>query len=525
MIRRVGLDNLVVVAALDKVLALEPPTLRVDTGDPELDRELCRLPPRPHRPEPHSRPQSLDVGARREDHATSVHGQLGPGDQAGDARRDRRVLDRGALRPDPRAAPPARPLPLPPALASEVELHRHLRDTLARNVDCETNLSFLGGGCWQHHVPAICDEIVRRSEFVTPVWGTPSSDYGRNQAWFEFTSQLGELLALDFVGLPVYSWGCAAGHAIRMASRLNGRREVLVPRTLDPERLAVIRTFCEPAGDCEPRRGDARRLRPGDGADRPRRPRGEARRAVAAVYFETPSCSGTIEADAAEVARLAHDAGAEAIVGVDPISLGVLAPPSAYGADIAVGTIQPLGVHMNCGGGVGGFIASRDEERYAREYPTLNLSICETVVPGERGFGMTLFHQSSYGSREEGNDWTGNSTYLWSIAAATYMSLLGPEGFREVGELILLRSHHAARLLDGLDGVRVRWPEGFFKEFVVDFDRPVARGEPRPARARHLRRQGPRSCRSSAERALLRHRGAHGGRRRAARRRAGEVAA
>jgi glycine dehydrogenase subunit 1 len=361
----------------------------------------------------------------------------------------------------------------PPALASELELARHLRDTLARNESCEANLSFLGAGCWQHHVPAICDEIVRRSEFVTPVWGTPASDYGRNQAWFEFTSQLGELLDLDFVGLPVYSWGCAAGHAIRMASRLNGRHEVLVPRSLDPERLAVIRTFCEPREtashievtlvDFDPATG---RVDLDDLA-------AKLSDSVAAVYFETPSYLGTIEADAAEITRLAHDAGAEAIVGVDPISLGVLAPPPDYGADIAVGTIQPLGVHMNCGGGVAGFIASRDEERYARQYPTLNLSICDTVVPGERGFGLTLFHQSSYGSREEGNDWTGNSTYLWSIAAAAYMSLLGPQGFVDVGELILERSHYAAGLLDGLDGVSVRWPDGFFKEFVVDFERPV----------------------------------------------------
>ena len=106
---------------------------------------------------------------------------------------------------------------------------RHLRQTLARNVDCEQALSFLGGGCWQHHVPAICDEIAARTEFLTPVWGTPSSDHGRNQAWFEFSSQLGELLELDFVGLPVYSWGCAAGHAIRMAARMTGRSEVLIP--------------------------------------------------------------------------------------------------------------------------------------------------------------------------------------------------------------------------------------------------------------------------------------------------------
>ena len=133
----------------------------------------------------------------------------------------------------------------------------------------------------------------------------------------------------------------------------------------------------------------------------------------------------------------------------------MLAPPGDYGADIVVGTIQPLGVHMNCGGGVGGFIASRDEERYAREYPTLNISICDTIVPGERGFGVALFHQTSYGLREEGNDWTGNSTYLWAIAAAAYMSLLGPRGFDEVGELILQRSHYAASLLDAIPGVRV----------------------------------------------------------------------
>ncbi len=371
------------------------------------------------------------------------------------------IPDRHRLRGD---------LPLPPALSSEIELSRELRETLARNGTCEENLSFLGAGCWPHHVPAVCDEVVRRSEFVTPVWGTPSSDYGRNQAWFEFCSQLGELLALDFVGLPVYSWGCAAGHAIRMASRMTGRREALVPRSLDPERLAVIRTFCEPREtashlelglvDFDPATG---RL---DLDDLASKLSGE----TAAVYVETPSYLGTIEADAAVLTRLAHEHGAEAIAGVDPMSLGVLAPPGEYGADIAVGTIQPLGIHMNCGGGVSGFIASRDEERYAREYPTLNLSITDTVVPGERGFGIALFHQTSYGLREEGNDWTGNSTYLWSIAAAVYMSLLGPHGFEELGELIAQRSHYAASRLDDIDGVRVVFPSGFFKEFVVNFD-------------------------------------------------------
>jgi glycine dehydrogenase subunit 1 len=361
------------------------------------------------------------------------------------------------------------PVLLPPPLRSEAELKRHLVDALRKNVSCEEWLSFLGGGCWQHHVPAICDEIVSRSEFRTPVWGTAASDLGRNQAWFEYASQLGELIGMEFVGLPVYSWGCAAGHAIRMAARLTGRSSVLVPERLDPERLAVIRNYCAPpemrghvelvpvAADPASGRTDLRDL----GAKLEGSP--------AAVYVESQSFLGLVEADGAAIATAARAAGAETIVGVDPISLGVLAPPGAWGADIVVGTTQPLGVHMHCGGGAGGFIATRDDERYAREYPTLQLSICDTVVPGERSFGLILFEQSSYGSREYGKDWTGNSVYLWAIANAVYMALMGPKGFEELGEAILSRSHYAAARLGELPGIRIRWPSGFFKEFVVDF--------------------------------------------------------
>lgn len=358
---------------------------------------------------------------------------------------------------------------LPPPITSEASLRRHLRSILTKNKSCEDNLSFLGGGCWQHHVPAVCDEIVRRSEFVTPVWGTPSSDHGRNQAWFEFTSQLGELVGMEMVGLPVYSWGCAAGHAIRMAQRMTGRKRVLIPAMLDPERRSVIGNYCGSARD-------AARIEVVEiGIDREtgciNRGELEAKldNGVAAIYLETPSYLGMIETGVADVARAARAAGAETIVGVDPISLGILEAPGNYGADMVVGSTQPLGVHMYGGGGLGGFIASRDEPAYAREYPTLMLSIAETVA-GERGFGMMLMHQSSYGSREEGKDWTGNSTYLWAIANAVYMSLLGPAGFRELGELIVSRAHYAARLLDAIANVAVPHGTGFFKEFVVDFE-------------------------------------------------------
>ncbi|GHC77239.1 hypothetical protein GCM10007320_16620 [Pseudorhodoferax aquiterrae] len=138
-----------------------------------------------------------------------------------------------------------RPLALPPAL-SESELRRHLLGILAKNRSAEQTLSFLGAGSWQHHVPAACDEVVRRNEWLTSVFGEPSSDHGRNQAWFEYCSQLGELLDMDLVGLPVRSWGAAAGHALRMAARITERSEVVVVRAIDPERLSVIRNLCEP---------------------------------------------------------------------------------------------------------------------------------------------------------------------------------------------------------------------------------------------------------------------------------------
>jgi glycine dehydrogenase subunit 1 len=364
----------------------------------------------------------------------------------------------------------SRPLRLPRALSSHIELERHLVELLSKNENCEKTLNFLGAGCWQHYVPAACDEIVRRREWLTSVFGSSMSDHGRYQAWFEFCSQLGELIGMELVGLPVYSWGCAAGHAIRLASRLNGRREVLVVKAIDSERLSVIRNYCETPEmsnfisvtlvDYEPATGRI------DYADLLRKISPK----TTAVYFEIPSYLGIIDDQAEKLAALARTHGAETIVGVDPISLGVLASPAQYGADIVVGPTQPLGVPMNCGGGVGGFLASRDDVRYAREYPTLLVSITDTIKSGERGFGLSLFHQTSYGLREKGKDWTGNSTYMWAIANSVYMALMGPQGFRDVGELIVQQAHFAAFLLGKIPNVHIVFPSNFFKEFVVNFD-------------------------------------------------------
>ncbi len=362
-----------------------------------------------------------------------------------------------------------RPLNLPPALRSEVDLRAHVEGILSKNKTAKEYLNFLGAGCWQHYVPAVCDEIATRQEFVTAYGGDAYSDFGKWQSWFEFQSMLGELLDMEMVSIPTYDWGNAAGYAVRMASRINGRREVLVPKTCGPERLAILKTYCEPKEtrshidiklveyDRETGLLDLEDLKR------------KISKRTAAVYFENPSYFGLIESQGKAISEIAHDRGAESVVGVDPISLGVLASPGSYGADIVCGDLQPLGIHLYTGGGLGGFLANRDIPRYSSQNPLLLVSIASTGKKGQFGFGYSTFERTPYVVREKGLDYVGTTVGLWAIVAGVYLALMGPEGMREVGEMIVQRSHYAAKRLAGIDGVEVPFSPHFFKEFVVRF--------------------------------------------------------
>ncbi|TRO52774.1 aminomethyl-transferring glycine dehydrogenase subunit GcvPA [Candidatus Bathyarchaeota archaeon] len=365
-----------------------------------------------------------------------------------------------------------REMVLPEPILSELELKRHVAGILGKDKNTEDYISFLGAGCWQHYVPKVCEVIQNRSEFLTAYAGGVYSDLGRYQGNFEFQSLICELLGMEVSGIPTYDWGAAAGNSVRMASRLTGRDEILVPGNVSPARLSIIRNFC---GSVDPDAGikitrvdydkETGRVDLGDLESK-------LSERIAGVYFENPNFLGIIESDGAKISELVHDVGGESVVGVDPISLGVLASPAEYGVDIACGEAQPLGISMYAGGGSCGFIASRDEERYVAEYPMRLVSISPTTVDGEYGFGMALYERTSYMARENAKDWVGTTTVLWGITAAVYMSLLGPTGIKEVGETILEKSHYAARMLGEIDGVDVPY-SGFFKEFPVKFNKPV----------------------------------------------------
>jgi glycine dehydrogenase subunit 1 len=151
--------------------------------------------------------------------------------------------------------------------------------------------------------------------------------------------------------------------------------------------------------------------------------------------------------------------------------LGILTPPVEYGGDIVCGDIQPLGMHMQFGGGHAGFIATRDEEAYVMEYPSRLFGIAPTSVPGEYGFGDVAYERTSFAVREEGKEWVGTAAALWGITAGVYLALMGPQGMAEMGEGIMARSHYAMAHVTRIEGVKAplfRSPH--FKEFVVNFD-------------------------------------------------------
>ena len=359
-------------------------------------------------------------------------------------------------------------LAIPDGITGEHELRAHVDQLLRHNQHTQEVLSFLGGGCAQHFIPAVCDEIVSRGEFLTGYHDGSNSMLGSYQAQFEFQSMLGSLVGLDMVSTTTYDWGTAAASSLMMASRITGRNHVSVPAFMSPIRRRQLQAIAGPSlviedCPCDPRSGalDV------DALER------SVTNATAAIYVEVPAYLGNLEPNVTAIGEIAHRHGALFVVGVDPISLGVLAAPASYGADIVCGDIQPLGVHMFLGGGLAGFIATPHEQQYIRECPTLLVSILETEQANEYAFGWWNFEHTSYAYRGESDDFAGTTQTIWAIVAATYLAAMGPKGLRDVGEAILARSTYAIEQLSSVPGlvVPVFANGSHFKEFVIGIER------------------------------------------------------
>jgi glycine dehydrogenase subunit 1 len=341
---------------------------------------------------------------------------------------------------------------IPQKPASELEVARRVRELLHKNRATNGLLSFLGAGCWPHYVPAVCDEISGRSEFLTAYAGDSHTDLGRFQAIFEYQSMLGDLLEMDVVSAPVYDGATACGDAVHMAS---------------PERMGTIRNYSEPW---------LKIRQVGYHPDTGQMDLDDLMRKIsdrtAAVLLENPGYLGFIESQCAEIGDIAHAHGALLIAFVNPASLGILAPPGAFGADIACGEGQPLGVHMQGGAGLG-ILAAADQERFLPLMPSFVVGMSGTTVDGERSFAADTVHERLvYSARYRARSFTGSSSWLWGIAAATYMALMGPSGMRQLGEVNMRKAHYAISRLSMITALKVpAFRSTSFNEFVVNFDK------------------------------------------------------
>jgi len=354
---------------------------------------------------------------------------------------------------------------LPEPIISECQLERHVEGLLAKNRNAKSSICFLGGGTWNHYVPAVVDTIIERDEFLTCYVGEAFSDHGKFQCLFESSSMLGDLTGFEACNTPTYDWANAIAIACRMAARTTGRKEILAAASMSPARKLVVKNYCKPeiaVVDVDFKKNDGQL----DLIDL----KAKLSDKTAAVYIENPNYIGAFEEAAPDIVTLAHEAGALVIVGVEPTSLGIIEAPAAYGADYAVGDLQPLGMHMSFGGGLGGFICTRDDKEFVAEYPSLLFGICKTAQEGELGFGEVFYERTSYASREKGKDFIGTCAALYGMGSAVYMALMGPQGFKELGEGILQKVAYAKEKLAEIEGISIPLSSFSYCDFLVNFD-------------------------------------------------------
>jgi glycine dehydrogenase subunit 1 len=358
---------------------------------------------------------------------------------------------------------------LPEPILDEYSLKKHILVLLNKNRNCSEYVNFLGAGCAQHFVPAVCDEINGRGEFLTAYAAEFYADHGKWQALFEFCSLMGELVDMDVVSGFLYDGAQANATSLRMATRVTGRKEVLLPKTMNPQVLMVIKNYMK--GVSEP--GIAIQMIEFDkttGCLDLEDLKAKISPKTAAILIENPGYLGFLEPKARQVGDIALENNTEFIVSIDPISLGVLAPPAQYEATFACGDYHSLGIHMQCGGGQGGFIATHDDMKYVAEYKDKMYGLTKTIKEGEYGFGNVLFDRTSFGSREKAKEYTGTSNALWALTAGVYLALMGPKGMEEIGQTIMQKAQYTAKRMSQLKGVKLSFHGPFFKEFLINFD-------------------------------------------------------
>lgn len=352
----------------------------------------------------------------------------------------------------------SRPLDLPP-MQGEMQLTHHMQRLAAKNASPATHTCFLGGGSYDHFIPAAVDAIASRGEFFTSYTPyQPEVSQGNLQAMFEYQTLVCELTGLDVSNASLYDGGSAIAEGVIMAlnSVKHGQR-VVVLGTVHPESRQILHTYFDDLGieivevPCPDGIADL----------------AEVDKAVtdqtACVVVQSPNFFGSVE-EVAKIAELAHAQNALVIQSFDPISLGLLRRPGDMGVDIAVAEGQSLGSPMQYGGPYLGIMACR--EAFVRRLPGRIAG--ETVDRrGNRCWVLTLQTREQHIRREKATSNICTNQGLFALRATIYLSLLGPGGLRQCASLCTQKAHYAQSELTSLERFEAPFGGSFFKEFVV----------------------------------------------------------
>jgi glycine dehydrogenase subunit 1 len=354
-----------------------------------------------------------------------------------------------------------------PSKLSEMEARKYVETLLNGNQSARDILSFLGAGVWPHHVPAAIDSIISRGEFLTSYTPyQPEVSQGMLQCMFEYQSLICDLTEMEYANSSLYDWSTALGEAARMAVRVTGRNEFIIPHFIHPERLGTLKTYCEPAQIRIVEVAQDGRTGAIDLSDLRRKISDH----TAGVYLEWPSFLGFTEKSCDQIADLTRRNGSLFVIGCEPTSLGALKTPGELGADIAVGEGQPLGNHMNFGGPLLGIFACKGEG-LLRNMPGRIIGSTTTQDGEQTAYCMALQTREQHIRRGKATSNICTNEALLALAASMYLSLLGPDGLAELSATIAERTNYAIEQLRGLRGVKAPGFESFhYMEFTVNFD-------------------------------------------------------
>ena len=349
---------------------------------------------------------------------------------------------------------------------SELEITNKIKSQTCKNLSCGSVNSFLGAGVYDHFIPAAVDSIVSRPEFYTAY--TPYQaevSQGTLQYIYEYQTMICELTGMEIANASMYDGASAVAEAILMAVRKNKREKAILPATLNPEFVKVIKSYTEGVGI------ELLTVPSAGGVIDLQALKGMMDDTIGSVVLQSPNYFGNLE-DTQAISKVVHSSeGCLLIAAVDPISLTILNAPAEYDADIVVGEGQALGNSMYMGGPLFGFFATK--LNMARQMP--GRIVGGTLdVDGKRAFALTLQAREQHIRRAKATSNICSNQSLCTLAATVYMSLMGREGLKEVAIQSAQKAHYLADELAKIPGISLKYPAPFFKEFVITTPVPAA---------------------------------------------------